>query len=236
MKVVEFDISKGIYRFEVDHFSTEAHAHPAMEVVMATQGRFNLSAEGRAYNDISFAIIDANVVHSLSADNCELAMLMIEHNEIGAKKVLVDHGVELKEQIYTKVSTIETTLLGKLSDYVHQNGQVNAYEDRVKTCLDAFEAGQLEYTGMINELKDRVYLSESRLSHLFKAHVGISLKKYLVWCRLKQTIHSVLENKESLATAGLRHGFYDQAHMSKAFKEMLGINPSFMYNSSILQG
>ena len=88
---------------------------------------------------------------------------------------------------------------------------------------------------MLNTLTQVVHLSESRLSHLFKAKVGISLKKYMVWCKLRSTIDQHLDKKEDLFSSLIQSGFYDQPHFSKAFKTMLGVKPSNVYNSRTVQ-
>ena len=88
---------------------------------------------------------------------------------------------------------------------------------------------------MMRSLQAETHLSESRLSHLFKEEMGLSLKKYLVWSRLRETIQYVLSEEISLYEAGLRSGFFDQAHLSRAFKQMLGLSPSKVYNSRMIQ-
>jgi AraC-like DNA-binding protein len=84
-------------------------------------------------------------------------------------------------------------------------------------------------------LQGVVFLSESRLSHLFKENIGISLKKYLLWNKLKKTVKQHLTEKEDLFTSLIKAGFYDQPHFSKAFKTMLGVKPTKAYNSRTLQ-
>ena len=88
---------------------------------------------------------------------------------------------------------------------------------------------------MIEVLKSKTNLLESRLSHLFKSEMGISLKKYLVWSRLKKAFELVIAGKMNMYEASIESGFYDQAHLSKAFKQILGIAPSESYNSRMIQ-
>ena len=108
-------------------------------------------------------------------------------------------------------------------------------DERIQICLDYFQEEPGNYQKMIQVLKSKVHLSESRLSHLFKDKVGLSLKKYLVWTRLKKTFHLVLTENCTMSEAALRSGFYDQAHLSKAFKKMLGLPLSAVYNSRTIQ-
>jgi methylphosphotriester-DNA--protein-cysteine methyltransferase len=68
-----------------------------------------------------------------------------------------------------------------------------------------------------------------------KSSIGISLKKYLIWSKLKSTIKNHLENNDDLFSALIKSGFYDQPHFSKNFKCMLGVKPSKVYKSRIIQ-
>ncbi|MEM1134468.1 MAG: helix-turn-helix transcriptional regulator [Bacteroidota bacterium] len=235
MKVLEFNTNNGIYSFELGNFNTEFHAHPAYEIVIATDGNFSVLTSNSENINLSFAVIEANVRHKVLAYNCRLELLMIEHNNLWIKTILAKHNIDTESGIYVE-STIQKR--SALFHYLQQNfcpDERRNYDDRIHKCLEFFESENVEYSLMVKELQNKVHLSESRLSHLFKDEIGVSLKKYLVWSRLKKTINSVLENQENLFSASMRCGFYDQAHFSKTFKETLGISPSEVYNSRTLQ-
>ena len=80
-----------------------------------------------------------------------------------------------------------------------------------------------------------MFLSDSRLSHLFKEHIGISIKKYLIWNKLRKAINLYLSESTNLTDVSIQSGFFDQAHLSNSFKKVLGVSPSKVYNSRILQ-
>ncbi|WP_299440852.1 AraC family transcriptional regulator [uncultured Aquimarina sp.] len=134
-----------------------------------------------------------------------------------------------------KIDTNKKDLLNEIKSFAFNNNLKKADDDRIQKCLEILEAENLDYDKVISVLTSKVFLSESRLSHLFKEHIGISIKKYLVWSKLKKAIHAVLNENISLTEASLEVGFYDQAHLSNAFKNVLGIAPSKAYNSRILQ-
>ena len=108
-------------------------------------------------------------------------------------------------------------------------------EARVHKCIGYLQTENFDRRELMDRLMVEVHLSPSRLSHLFRAEMGISLKKYLVWSRLKRTLQFVLKERHNLYAASLRAGFYDQAHLSRAFKDMLGLPPSAVYNSRTVQ-
>lgn len=68
-------------------------------------------------------------------------------------------------------------------------------------------------------------LSESRLIHLFKEEVGITIRKYSLWCRSINAMNKMttgLTIKESAKAAG----FTDAAHLHRTFAAMYGVPPS----------
>ncbi len=138
MKIIAFNISKGIYKFEIGKINTDFHSHPAYEILFSRNGTLTIETLSAKFENVYFAVIPAN-------------------------------------------------------------------------------------------------LSESRISHVFKNEVGTSLKKYLVWSKLKRTFELVINGKMNMFEASLESGFYDQAHLSKAFKQMFGVKPSKTYNSRTIQ-
>jgi AraC-like DNA-binding protein len=234
--VEEFNINTGLYIFEFDNFETEFHSHPTVEIIIAKTGEFRIWTDSLTCKNLKFAIIPANQRHKLSSTNCKLRIMMIEHKN----KFVIDNlrlagidfgnGYFLQSRPDKEIIQIED-LVKKIS-----SGQaLNDYDYRISETIEYLNQNDLEYNVMINTLRTITNLSDSRLSHLFKSNIGISLKKYLIWSKLKSTIKNHLDTKEDLFSALIKSGFYDQPHFSKSFKSMLGVKPSKVYNSRILQ-
>jgi AraC-like DNA-binding protein len=77
----------------------------------------------------------------------------------------------------------------------------------------------------INEIAAEYNLSDSRLSHVFKECVGVSLKGYLMIAQLKYAYELVLEGK-SKTYASLEAGFSSPAHLAYICKKQMGISIS----------
>lgn len=236
MKIIKFDIQKGIYYFELDDIHTSFHAHPAIEIIYASQGMFTINTLENTYNDLSFAIIDAQVEHALITSDAQLQLFMIEsHNSI-FYDCIAQMGITLSTGICTEKKMHPSSLFfDPIIDIAHQNDLKTPTDNRIQKCIDILEGELLAYKNLIPTLTEKVHLSESRLSHLFTSQIGISLKKYLVWCRLKKSTVAMIQEDINLLEASYRGGFYDQAHLSNAFKNMLGIPPSNKYNSRMIQ-
>jgi AraC family transcriptional regulator len=90
----------------------------------------------------------------------------------------------------------------------------------------------LEYLGAewdhrvsIKELSSVVSLSASRLEHLFREQVGISITRYLLWIRLKKALEMMCLGT-SLTEVAHAAGFADSAHLSRTFRRLIGLAPS----------
>jgi AraC-like DNA-binding protein len=67
-------------------------------------------------------------------------------------------------------------------------------------------------------------VSESSLNHRFKEETGISPIARLIEIRL-EFAKSLLLKGEKLVNIADMTGFYDEYHLSKAFKKKFGISP-----------
>jgi AraC-like DNA-binding protein len=236
MEVKVFDVKKGAYAFGMSGIATEMHAHPAYEIIWSESGTFSIATEETVLDDLTLVAIPPNLKHKLNADACQLQVRMFEHREVRIKSILHDHDFMVRGGIYYH-SSLENQdgFLEKLWHEMMLEEFPTYHDERVVTCLDLLGQKQVHYHEMMMKIGEAVHLSESRISHLFKEHVGVSLKKYLLWNKLKWTIHTVLTDGESLFSSALIHGFFDQPHLSRTFKEMLGISPSLVYNSRTIQ-
>lgn len=236
MKVEDFNTDKGLYVFKLDDLETEFHSHPAIEIIIAKQGTFTLWTEYAEHQSLKFAVLEANKKHKLSSTECELKVIMIEHHKRFVKDSLEMNGINIDKGFYfqTKQEN-EENIVHQIVKSINDNEFETEYDERISATINYLNNKDLEYSLMIKTLQKVTNLSESRLSHLFKSNIGISLKKYLIWTKLKSTIKKYLNNKDDLFSSSISSGFYDQPHFSKNFKDMLGVKPSKAYNSRILQ-
>ncbi len=77
------------------------------------------------------------------------------------------------------------------------------------------------------QLADSVGLSTERFRHLFKQEMGVNVRRYLLWLRIRRA-GALAAQGVSLTEAAHTAGFYDSAHLSRTCKEMLGFPPSFL--------
>lgn len=81
----------------------------------------------------------------------------------------------------------------------------------------------------IERLAGEVGISASRLAHLFKEQIGVPIRMFRTWYRLKSAVVN-LRAGCSLTDAALRAGFYDSAHFTNTFRETFGLPPSVVFS------
>ena len=199
MTVVDFNIEMGLYIFKFDSFETEFHSHPTIEIIIAEKGTFTLCTGNRTYDQLKFAIINANQKHKLLATNCELKLLMIEHHTSLVLDIFEQNDIFLNDGFYCNAFNDDVNFI--VDEIVQKvlNGELFLnYDNRIGLIISYLNKNDVEYHQMLSTLKTVTNLSESRLSHLFKSNLGISLKRYLIWNKLKFTIKQHLHKQEDL--------------------------------------
>ncbi len=236
MKVLEFDIKKGIFHLEINDLNVDKHSHPALEIINAKKGRFSVETKFGKQNNLTFAIIDANLNHKMVSEQNEIEFLLIECNSTKLKEFLFMRGIETKNGIFTSTElTNRVELIEDLLNFSATQNLKHTNDKRIYNCIEIIETENLPYNKLMATLTSKILLSESRLSHLFTENVGISIKKYHVWNKLKFALKFFLSEETNLKEASFEAEFFDQAHLSNAFKNYLGINPSKVFNSRTLQ-
>ena len=80
----------------------------------------------------------------------------------------------------------------------------------------------------LEDVAAEVFLSRSRFSHLFRAEVGISFRRYIAWRRLTRAL-LFLTQGHTLSSAAHFAGFSDPGHFTRTFCQMFGAPPSRVF-------
>ena len=73
------------------------------------------------------------------------------------------------------------------------------------------------------------HTSESWLAHAFTDTIGVPIRRYVLWRRLRLAIEAALGGA-SLTQAAHAAGFADAAHLSRTFRDNFGVAPSFLFS------
>jgi AraC-like DNA-binding protein len=76
-------------------------------------------------------------------------------------------------------------------------------------------------------------LSPSRLQHLFKDATGVPFRRYRLWIRMGAAIRHLAAGA-SMTDSAMAAGFASSAHFSAAFRDMFGLQPSWLQKARLV--
>lgn len=220
--------------------TADRHAHHAIQVALGFEAPIELDL-GAGFVTQSASIIPADVPHLFRTSASSIALLYLEPE--GAA------GRDLQRRLLAEPAFIESararlTTLTRPPIETWSAAGANLWGDRVvellggatapplalhpavRKALDLLE-GSGSATPRLAALAARVGLSGTRLTHLFSAQVGLPLRRYVLWLRLKRAAEAAIGGA-SLTEAAHAAGFADGAHLSRTFRAMFGTSPSLV--------
>lgn len=228
-------ISKGFTLFIGSIIDTDFHKHHSIQITIALDNNFYFQNENEII-PVKSIIINSNNKHKIIGKDGNQLLLLIEPESIYGENIrnyLKNAGYcfftmnkDLNKKLNSNINSKNFNILSIVKIIfsclnINMNRQTNI-DDRIIKAIKIIE-NTYEKKITVKELARRVFLSESRLQHIFKNQIGISIKRYLLWKRLIDGINIII-NAKNFTYASHEAGFSDSAHMSRTFKEMLGIN------------
>jgi AraC-like DNA-binding protein len=227
-----FNIDKGYALFSKGNYQTAKHSHYAIEIVFCTEGSFSITTGLFEYAHIKSVIIPSNLPHSFSCINaaCDLLFLdplsdmgtyFLQQYDLPSQKSIIVNPSELNE--FHKRGKFDISLMlnkAKTNDTRH-------VDFRISTCIETINSLVADHKLTVSQLSRASFLSESRLAHLFKKQLGISVHQCILW---KKILLAVLKSREGYSLTECAHyvGFSDSSHFNKVFYKMFGVNPFFV--------
>lgn len=99
----------------------------------------------------------------------------------------------------------------------------------IEWAIDKIHQGR----GQVNlkELVEGSFLSERQFERNFKEIAGFSAKSYLKIVRFESVVNNFIQFKTPFTTLALDHGYFDQAHLNRDFREFTGMTPTGYFES-----
>ena len=221
-----------------DYGSPDRHKHLTAHLVCALSGplRCFIGDEEIACKGI---LIYPDVVHEIQATDRMLVFLfantskitsLIEEKYLAGKDyaILSDDTLQrIRAEYQYGTNCLDERILKVLSLYTKEKAR---FDDRVAKAITELESAETISEDTMDRLSRKVYLSKSRLSHLFKENLGISLIRYMSFMKMKKAYEYVCKG-ENLTEAALHAGFDSPSHMAAVCKRMFGISLSAFMKS-----
>ena len=211
----------------------DVHAHSTAVLLTGLYGDLRVRFEDQDWLRCQAAVVPAGVRYEFDMAGEPLSVLYVEpeiagtdalapllsnHAEAGRALVGSAADVRLFREFFEHRATSDDALL----DIVRfSKSRASKHIDpRICQVLGQLSASS-ERSDAIADLASNVGLSVSRFQHLFSEEVGVPLRRYRTWQRLRRAIKDVC-NGSRLVDAALNAGFYDQAHFSREFRRTFG--------------
>ncbi|SHK68572.1 AraC-type DNA-binding protein [Clostridium cavendishii DSM 21758] len=229
----------------VDYNYPEKHKHWAKHLIISLGKEFKCIIEDKEIICRGI-IIGSNVMHTIeSYDNEMLVYLFDETTDMSKeiedkylqnnnyytlnveklkeiKRVWINEILSLKDIMKIKQKYYD--VYEKILNICNLNiKKPHIKDERVKKVLKLLQEKEEITEGIIRELADKVFLSQSRLSHLFKEETQTSLSSFLVIMKIGKAYEYIL-NGENITDASIKAGFNSPSHFATTNKNMFGIS------------
>ncbi|MCX8131669.1 MAG: AraC family transcriptional regulator [Clostridia bacterium] len=211
------------------------HRHLAKHLIFSVNNKFECVVENASFY-CKGVCIDSNVEHTIGRNDGNILVFLFDETSVLARELSVNYLMGkpfcvLDEKLSSKVSTVwEETHKDskKLDEAILSVCQLKRscrikYDHRIHQLLESVSQMEGIYQNAISTLCDVVYLSRSRLSHLFKQQVGVSLSSYLVFEKMRKA-YTYVATGENITIASVRAGFDSPSHFSAVCKRMFGLS------------
>ncbi|MEO7989280.1 MAG: AraC family transcriptional regulator [Chryseolinea sp.] len=233
--------------FGGNNIRTKPHAHHALEIILAKDSSTTVIHKGKHYNSRGI-ILKADTVHQTFGDGSAIFMYFNPESLFarqfhvvlkGERVIVLDDEQSLDIIEFVGKAMRENVLESALKEFLSQTFfahhplyAFNPLIDERTLKVISFIQVNLERIVSMKELSETACLSESRLFHLFKTEIGIPIRKYILWCRVRKALQSVIDGN-SLTQAAQISGFADIAHLNRTFVSFFGVSPSHVLKSTV---
>lgn len=235
--------------FITNKIDASLHIHNSIQITVSIEEKFSVKIKNNIINE-SGIIINSNVSHELfGKDGWQIYFLINPESIFGEKikrmymknkdfYIIPEDATEaIKELVKEKHIAIDNK--AKYNKFISEIYSILSLENyTINHLLDERVDKVLKYIANNNlvevsleSLSKNVFLSESRLSHLFKENIGISISSYILNYKVRKAFKLIFEGN-SITTSALEAGFYSSSHLTNVCKEKLGMIPSAIKKNS----
>ncbi len=218
-----------------EYRTPDIHSHLAVHLIAGLGSVLHCTVDNENF-DADAVFIASDVSHTVYSDSGEMLVFLFDPASRYAEKT---EGLYLQGEKYFPLPVEKTEPIRSLWTE-HRDSLENADQvileylglsDRIEKTMDERVAETLAYLkdmdnvpeNAVDLLCGKVYLSRSRLSHLFKENLGISLSRYLAWEKMRKGyIH--FQKSGNITDAAMRAGFDSPSHFASTCKRMFGLS------------
>lgn len=219
------------------------HAHHAIQISLAFDGTIGFRTREHDWRTYAAAFVPPHLPHAFEACSELTAQVFIEPETRAGRALLARFGrgaiAELPSaDVAAHANALRTLYLRRadavalreaarrfVDGFAEKLPRPDAVDPRIERTIQALWKSDRAVS--LGEAAAHVALSPGRFRHLFVEQTGQSFRTYQLWLRLQRAIEAI-GNGAAATAAAHAAGFSDAAHLTRTFRKMMGIAPSFI--------
>ena len=204
-----------------------------------------LESESSGWRECRIALVPPGCLHEIQVGGAIMAILFIEPegpDYPAIQNAMLDgewqclYGLAHEDQVLTALheaweqqpdAAAIHNLIDRLIPPPDPEARPQPLDGRIQRVIRLMKE-DLTRSYSMNELAESINLSPTRLVHLFKEEVGVPIRRFRQWHRMR-VVAALIADGDTLTDAALGAGFADSSHFSRAFRNMFGITPSSVF-------
>lgn len=226
-------------------FDASLHRHQAAQLCFGLDGPLCLrTAAARSWQEHAGFFVPPSCPHEFAAKLTRTAILYVEaeSSELAAFKSAASVGTAIARL------SCEIEVVARLRELAAKGGAIERANEICRAVLGLKDAPErhaaldpriadslriirahFDQRLRLSAVASAVNMSESWLAHRFRSEVGVPMRRYILWRRLRRAVEAALEGM-SLTRAAHAAGLSDSSHLSRTFRETFGVTPSFLFD------
>ncbi len=221
---------------------TDPHSHYAVSILISLSSPLKIVDDSEITREFQAVVLAPNTHHTLLAEHSDLIVLQIDPYGTDYAPIAARFGRKgIHEIPFGDLDPVMSRCKNLFYENLNCESAKELFEDilaavgaekpakvsmdpRILAATERMKAN-LPNSISVPELAKGAGFSETRFMHVFKIQMGLPVRQYQLWLRLHEAA-KLLKEGGNLTEASHAAGFADQAHLSRTFKRMFGVQPS----------
>lgn len=228
-----------------DHLDAKKHSHFMLQLFLSLEGNMEILVSGKRIS-CKGILVNQNISHAFRAKKKLHLSVLIEpasglaeqlNKKMKEKDYLFLEGPEIDglqkqatEMIEDESLSCYHKFMERLYQYMDVDTSQKQYDERIRQLFWLLDSCNCD-DHRISAFAEKIALSPSRLSHLFREQTGVSLKSYILLHQMEKAFIELL-NGATITQAAMEAGFDSPSHFAATVKRMMGMPASLSLKDS----
>ena len=220
-----------------------AHQHKASHIIISLDKELTLYSGDIEYLSRGF-LIPSGVQHNIETNNNKILVFLYDNTTNVSKKIRKIASINALDlsvirKLYSdfeKYNSIENYKIFEnyiLNHIGISTSDKNIYDERISKAIEYIKLNISEKL-LCRDIANKVYLSESRFSHLFKKQIGMTFSSYIIYQRIIRVYTAIIQGK-SITEAAINAGFYSSSHFADVNHRIFGLSATDITKNMIFK-